>query len=697
MADILSTLSRAVTPVWAMDLAAAHFAAAVALLRTALKGRVPRQPLCLLWLLVFARLLVPALRTPSPWQALPAGTWLAGVLVMNAYSALAYLSLRFCLSGAIRAEDGAWEHPAVRSPFILGTIRPRIYLPAGLRGQSRRFVLCHERTHLRRLDHIVRSVCWLALTLRWSDPAAWLAFVLMSHDIEAACDEAVLRQLGGSAGPGYSATLLALAGRRIPAPCLLAFSGGNARRRVRDMPRRVRPNLWIAAMSVVMAALAVACLFTGPIAGARGADVPASPSPSPSQSLTQQRLEPWAAQVLSGQRDFITESGGHADIGSLGNVYPGGSTVGMAKVAVVDLDRDGVDELILWPSIDADSSEDRLSTLGFLILRRLGDTVYSYAPAYRSFHSLKSDGTFQWSGGSSYWGTGTARFEDGGFALDRLTYCEANDPTGEFLCFVERRSASWDEFDLAIRRQEEKPDAAWYVFEDGRLRPAPIDVPIPLDSSALALPVPDLLDADQQLLYRQAHVMYSHLFGSSSEWADTWPGQSCYASAPAVAVHDRLYFPATGLYAGWQDFHQAVLSVFTQRFWEAKNGGDGSEDGLYIDIGGTMHYLDWARGAGGCNENFPETFRLVERTEDSISFIMTGYYSEGHLMDGESPEQRDARLAAGYDYTIDFPMRMVRTQDGWRFDEFHLAGTDCDLPPFNAQHVPAPSLPDGLP
>ena len=66
-------------------------------------------------------------------------------------------------------------------------------------------------------------------------------------------------------------------------------------------------------------------------------------------------------------------------------------------------------------------------------------------------------------------------------------------------------------------------------------------------------------------------------------------------------------------------------------------------------------------------------------------------------MDGESPEQRDARLAAGYDYTIDFPMRMVRTQDGWRFDEFHLAGTDCDLPPFNAQHVPAPSLPDGLP
>lgn len=44
MADILSTLSRAVTPVWAMDLAAAHFAAAVALLRTALKGRVPGSP-----------------------------------------------------------------------------------------------------------------------------------------------------------------------------------------------------------------------------------------------------------------------------------------------------------------------------------------------------------------------------------------------------------------------------------------------------------------------------------------------------------------------------------------------------------------------------------------------------------------------------------------------------------------------------
>ena len=259
-----------------MSVTAAYAAAVVIVLRLLLKKRAPKQVLCLLWLVVFARLLIPvslesplsivpdalpgqtyhgsqapadpgagnpaapvAPRNPSqgqtqnqpghgaaapvtgnqnppfsvpegvspttpapeapaafPWQAVIAGVWLAGAAAMVGYALASWLRLRRRLFDAIRAKDGAWEHPAVESPFILGVLRPRIYLPAGLTGRPRRFILCHERAHLRRFDHIVKPVCWVALALHWFNPLVWAAFLLMSRDIESACDEAVVRQLG---------------------------------------------------------------------------------------------------------------------------------------------------------------------------------------------------------------------------------------------------------------------------------------------------------------------------------------------------------------------------------------------------------------------------------------------------------------------------------------------------------------------
>lgn len=328
MLDFLNRLYALMGPVWAAGLAGAWAAAIVLLLRLILKNRVPRQVLCLLWLVVFARMalpfsfqspvsLVPArvaediparveqftgqidplpeggqtvltpdqlvkpsqtgpqtqtgVTAPSaprtfPLRAVAAGVWLAGLAAMLGYTLFSYLRLKLKLFDAIRTKFNAWEHPYVRSPFILGMLCPRTYIPVGVTGDTRRFILCHERMHLERGDHIVKPLCWLVLAVHWFNPAAWLAFQLLSRDIESACDEAVLRRLGERAKTGYSSTLLSLAtAGRFPAPSPLAFDEGDAKSRIKNVLRYHRYTLWMVSVGVIAVALAAVCLLTSPV------------------------------------------------------------------------------------------------------------------------------------------------------------------------------------------------------------------------------------------------------------------------------------------------------------------------------------------------------------------------------------------------------------------------------------------------
>ncbi len=380
MAAWLDQLFTALTPLWEMSLTGAYVAGIVFFLRLLLKGRAPRQAVCLLWLLVFARLLFPfslespfsavpqALaegqavlleqapapespdtpaslspglmedtqsnpqtepqtgpqpggqdepaavaplpgqaqdtapdpatpaqpQSPAPlsWRALAAGVWLAGTLAMLGYALISWLLLRRRLFDAVRAKAGVWEHPAVTSPFLLGIFRPRIYLPAHLPAKNRFFILCHEQTHLRRGDHMVKPVCWLALSLHWFNPMAWLAFLLLSRDLEAACDEAVLRRLGEQCKGDYSAALLsAAAPRRFPAPCPLAFGGNSAKDRIKAVLRYKVPALWVLAAAVVVVIVAAVVLLTDPMAEQADPDaeatgsVPATATPEPAVTL----------------------------------------------------------------------------------------------------------------------------------------------------------------------------------------------------------------------------------------------------------------------------------------------------------------------------------------------------------------------------------------------------------------------------
>ena len=566
MLDFLNALFRSLSPLWEMSLTAAYAAALLIVLRLILKRRAPRQILCLLWLVVFARLLIPVslesplsivpearpvqaqvhpggetvgqfpenpatptapvqnpaqgqnpgtaanpvisnpnpgeptltppegvhpdvpqpeAPAPFPWQAVLAGVWLAGAAAMAGCGLISYLRLRRRLFDAIRAPDGAWEHPAVDSPFILGMIRPRIYLPAGLTGRPRQFILCHERAHLRRLDHIVKPVCWAALALHWFNPLVWAAYLLMSRDIEAACDEAVIRRLGSQVKADYSTTLLALAtGRRLPAPSPLAFDEGDAKGRIKNVLGYRRPALWVIVVSAVMAVMAAVCLLTDPVAAEPPEDSPdpgptASASQPPEANLADALLDPWMKEVLDGERQFISAYSQYneGDSRTYGihdlrtfyydEQYPD-AVVEAGRVAVIDLDRDGINEMVIWPEGE---DEYLYSVVGYAILRRQGDEIYAYHTIYRGFGDLKSDGSFSWSNGAPWGGFATLTFGPDQIILHETTYHRPGENGIDQLYFVDGRRATKEEHSAAEGWQNLKPSLAWYTYDSGQLRP----------------------------------------------------------------------------------------------------------------------------------------------------------------------------------------------------------------------------------
>lgn len=209
----------------------------------------------------------PAVRvqTGPSWTLLAAWLWLGGMAALAGYSLISLFRLKARLREAVPLEEepGVWQADGVPTPFVLGLFRPRVYLPAGLPREERRYVLLHERTHIRRLDHVVKALAWLAVVLHWFNPLVWLAFRLAGRDMEASCDEAVLRRLGEEAREDYSQTLLRLsAAQRLPTGPL-AFGDGDTKGRIRNILRYQKPALWVLLLALTAVAVAAVVLLTG--------------------------------------------------------------------------------------------------------------------------------------------------------------------------------------------------------------------------------------------------------------------------------------------------------------------------------------------------------------------------------------------------------------------------------------------------
>lgn len=191
--------------------------------------------------------------------------WVAGVVLMLAYTAISYLLLRKKMEEATQLRDNIWQCEQVDSPFVLGFIKPRIYLPYTITDSDMVNVIAHEQAHIQRKDHWWKPIGFLLLSIHWFNPVLWLAYILLCRDIEAACDEKVIKHMEKDEMRAYSTALLHCSvHRRRIAACPLAFGETGVKERIKRVMNYKKPAFWIIITAVVACAVAVVCFFTNP-------------------------------------------------------------------------------------------------------------------------------------------------------------------------------------------------------------------------------------------------------------------------------------------------------------------------------------------------------------------------------------------------------------------------------------------------
>ena len=191
--------------------------------------------------------------------------WYAGIAVMSAYTLLSFLILRRKLRTAVFLQDNLCQCETVSSPFVLGIVKPKIYLPYGMDDQNLSHVIAHEQAHIRRKDHWWKPIGFLLLTIHWFNPLMWVAYILLCRDIELACDEKVIAELGNEQRADYTQALVACAvNRRMIAACPLAFGEVGVKDRVKSIMNYRKPTFWIIVTALVVCVVVVVCFLTNP-------------------------------------------------------------------------------------------------------------------------------------------------------------------------------------------------------------------------------------------------------------------------------------------------------------------------------------------------------------------------------------------------------------------------------------------------
>ncbi len=310
-----------------MALPATWIMLAVILFRALLKKRIPRRIVLLGWGLVAVRLLIPFsiesvlslipsakpipldipyAQTPAldlgvpiiekpintllegsfssrvgdsvnPMQiviAVAAILWLLGMIALWSYAVVAYIRLRRRVRMATKADGREalplratlWQCERVDSPFIMGIFRPRIYLPYGLDAETTAHVVAHESAHLKRLDHVTKLLAFLVCTVYWFHPLVWVCYILCCRDMEAACDERVVRNMDESTRRSYARALLACEGTPLCRPfCPPAFGETDVKSRIKGVLSYKKPLLWVMIAAVLALTVLGVSLLTDPV------------------------------------------------------------------------------------------------------------------------------------------------------------------------------------------------------------------------------------------------------------------------------------------------------------------------------------------------------------------------------------------------------------------------------------------------
>lgn len=250
---------------------------AVLLLRPVLK-KAPKKTICWLWVLAGIRLLLPVpiesayslqpqqihIALPENLRTILAAIWIVLAVAIGLYSVFSYIHLRRKVMDAVKI-PGGWESDRIETAFVLGFIKPKIYIPTGMPIETRKQILAHERTHLDKGDHWIKMIGFLALAVHWFNPLVWVSYILLCKDIEMACDERVVQFMELDERKTYSAALLRCSTSRAHyAACPVAFGEISVKYRIKSILNYRKPSFWITLLALVAFIFVGVCLMTSP-------------------------------------------------------------------------------------------------------------------------------------------------------------------------------------------------------------------------------------------------------------------------------------------------------------------------------------------------------------------------------------------------------------------------------------------------
>ncbi len=197
--------------------------------------------------------------------------WLAGIGLLLIYTVVSYTRLRYQLATAVHLRDNICQSERVTSPFVLGLVHPKIYLPFAMDEVTQQAVIAHEQAHLLRKDHWWKPLGFLIVSVYWFNPLLWVGYLLFCRDIELACDEKAVREMDAQQRADYSQVLLdCTAHRHKVSVCPLAFGEVGIRERVKAVLCYKKPTAWmVAGVLVICCIIAAAFLTSRPVDAAQ--------------------------------------------------------------------------------------------------------------------------------------------------------------------------------------------------------------------------------------------------------------------------------------------------------------------------------------------------------------------------------------------------------------------------------------------
>ncbi len=191
--------------------------------------------------------------------------WVAGVILLLLYGFFSYLRLYRMICASVRWKENIFLCDSIDTPFILGIVKPRIYLPSDMDKAQAEYVIAHERAHLGRRDHWWKPLGFLILAIYWFHPLCWISYILLCKDIELACDERVIRELGQDSKKPYAEALLSCSVKQsMVTACPLAFGEVGVKERVKNVLYYKKPAFWIIVAAAVCCVVTAVCFLTSP-------------------------------------------------------------------------------------------------------------------------------------------------------------------------------------------------------------------------------------------------------------------------------------------------------------------------------------------------------------------------------------------------------------------------------------------------